>query len=1144
MIDIPVQLHDRQVSSGSGSADKSQGSSPRFKPEKSMQSIGTSNVSFGEKKSLQSVAVSFGESSHHSFDIIDCATHNETDESETTPSSKPSNDVHADDDESDYIRSDQRTRTDLTVVSQVTINHSVTAAAIDDVLDDVLLGQFGDLIEGEQDLGRTGTMGAQISRKGSMEHSWSRRQKKLSGISIKSDDSGEEKGGLQVRFREEDLEPSRDKAVKRKSHRTSTLKSVATSATMPAMAEQGANDFVDEFGAASTMQKSKSLMKRIAGNSVFVSFFMILTLYALFVPDLDLLCGDKTSKFVFSIVTFVVCIFFVVEVVVQSLGRRDYFLRPYFWLDLVAMGSLLPDTWLFESVVNSNAFVAGRSSRLSRIVQLASRSSRVTRLNRLTRIIRLTSLMPKIAALLGGRKIKDGVIDKMLEKKLLRVFCFLDEDQDGLVSRSVVESCLLKMGIEETPSKKGFFAWKLASSSVSTILTSPKSGNMSPKAENGMESKASAASFRADKSDQSSAPISRPSTPMRLSNTSASASPTARSKNRMATMGSKALNKHEDQMWVTYEEFRSVLLSDPTVSERLRRACQVQLKSSNNVQNLTSRHGEYIAVKVAFGVLLMLFVLSIVDPTIEDFSAEKGLKYITDFVRSTYGSEAAGDPISESVHKQVDVWRDGGGIVDRRILYLDLEKKVYCDELVHGVQPCRWSGSGVQHLWGERSRLSDIDDKILDSEFRISDLAFINVPDFSGEDLSEAELDKRTMSVVVVNKRGDTQRDAVLSILTTCMVTIIILSGIVLLEKDLRFLSQNLLLPLRTLADDMESMAQLQLVGDQDEDQIEWTDQVPSEVRAIRRTFENMKKAIKSWGKYVPWPVVQTLLRANMEADLEVEDLEVTMYFSDIANFTTIVENLSPDSSMLLLVRYFNDMSKVIDDHGGIVVEFIGDAIQCIYGAPLANPDHPTNAVKASIRMLSALRRMNEWCIGQDPPLPQVSIRCGVHTGSVLVGNMGFDLGLHSRMKYGIVGEDSHIPPRLEEANKMYGSKMIISQSTYDKLGENEGFITRPVDFIQLRENSEAEPIYEVLDRDKRHMTQHPLFPMTQKYASAMEEYRNRDFASAAKLFEEVQEMKKQATDQDDIASELMRKRCESYIETPPPEDWSGVWDR
>merc|ERR1719413_196862 len=99
--------------------------------------------------------------------------------------------------------------------------------------------------------------------------------------------------------------------------------------------------------------------------------------------------------------------------------------------------------------------------------------------------------------------------------------------------------------------------------------------------------------------------------------------------------------------------------------------------------------------------------------------------------------------------------------------------------------------------------------------------------------------------------------------------------------------------------------------------------------------------------------------------------------------------------------------------------------------------------------MLSALNRMNEWSVSRE--LPEVSIRCGVHTGKVLVGNMGFQ----SRMKYGIVGEDAHIPSTLEEMNKSYSTSMLISDSTLQRLPEGR-FLTRPIDWVHLRQTPGA----------------------------------------------------------------------------------------
>jgi adenylate cyclase len=335
----------------------------------------------------------------------------------------------------------------------------------------------------------------------------------------------------------------------------------------------------------------------------------------------------------------------------------------------------------------------------------------------------------------------------------------------------------------------------------------------------------------------------------------------------------------------------------------------------------------------------------------------------------------------------------------------------------------------------------------------------------------------------------------------------------------------------------MESVAQLQLAGVAQEDDAV-IEGGTSEIRLIRRSFENMKKSIKSWGKYVPWPVVQLLLRANVGANLAVNEVEVTAYFSDIASFTTIVEGLPPERSLLLLSRYFNDMTKVIDDHGGVIIEFIGDAIFCIYGAPLKNPDHPASACKAALRMLSTLKRMNQWSVSKD--MPEVKIRCGVHTGKVLIGNMGF----HSRMKYGVVGEDSHIPGKLEEINKTYASQMMISHATWQRI-DRDDFITRPVDFVKLREAPDApgEPIYQVFDRERKTQKSNRLWAPANLHAEGMELYRKRDFETAESTFAQVGDMMEGITGAEDEASQLMINRCRQYLKQPPPANWDGVWD-
>jgi hypothetical protein len=413
--------------------------------------------------------------------------------------------------------------------------------------------------------------------------------------------------------------------------------------------------------------QSKTACVRLAENNWFVSIFMMLTFYALFVPDLDLLFGSKDSKFTFSIVTFVVCVLFVFEIIVQSLGRAQYFLGAYFWLDLIAMASLLPDTWLFQAVINTNAFVAGRSSRLTRIIRIASRSSKATRLNRLTRIVRVASLMPKCAALLG-RKVKDDDTEKMLEKKLRRVFHFLDEDMDGMISRTAALSCVEKMKADE-PTKGPSRLWK--AESVKNLFKKKPRSESSLSVDKNNEKKIQKSITSSDEAEFQEKESAGPTKSV-LSGGSMARTPTKESKvlkkaksdaengkTTITSQGQPQLNnapsrdieatgtgKTEASLapapstpsakrrpkkcfttvskteggntddegdpfdLVSFKEFREIMVTDAWIYDKLKRACQQQLKQGNNMQNLTSRHSEYIAVKVALGVLLLLFVLS------------------------------------------------------------------------------------------------------------------------------------------------------------------------------------------------------------------------------------------------------------------------------------------------------------------------------------------------------------------------------------------------------------------------------------------------------------------------------------------------------------------------------------------------------
>lgn len=865
-----------------------------------------------------------------------------------------------------------------------------------------------------------------------------------------------------------------------------------------------------QFGSVDSL-RPRSWSQRLTRSRWFIAFFVLLTFYALFAPDLDQVSGNKDSQQVMGILSTVVFFLFLLEVVLHSFAKRAYVLRAHFWLDMVAALSLLPDTYLMQSILfDSNSFAVGRSSRFLKTIRIASRSARAMRLNRLARVVRVAALVPRLTNLMG-HSIKGKGIDRVLDKHLRMIFQCIDKDVNGVIPRVAAIQVLARI-----------MAQKGAQGDKKDLVWAAKVARKLPRA---------------------------------LTRTGFG----SRSREESTEVTSPRASNADDEV-VDLDEFKDILLREEWCKNRLRRVCSEELRNSDKISQKTLGESENMGVKVALGVLALLLVLSMAEREGSDLSLERGLLSIDTLVRFQFPNVSAGAQIPTLVQAQVKAWvhpftGDPDNLMTRRLRYLDLRHQIFCNELVATGSSCSQSAGDVAS-WGLRTSLHQIDHDLGVSSLRSKDVIAVriapNVNDDNEQSMSDEEFNRETSSFAVVDGSDELRKEAGFSIITTLVALVSIFGGIIALTKDLRFLSANLLAPLQDLADELESIVYLQLTGygadkamlelDATSTAAEKDLGVVSEVRVIRRTFENMKMAIKSWGKYVPWPVVQMMLHTSVEASLQVREEEVTVFFSDIASFTTIVESLPPERSLLLLSRYFNDMSRIIDDHGGIVIEFIGDAILGVYGAPMVNPNHPKEAVNAALVMIAALAKMNAWFAARE--LPNISVRFGIHTGTVVVGNMGFQ----SRMKYGIVGEDGHLPSKLEELNKTYSTKVLISRAVFERIMQDpsheDDFITRPVDYIRLRPHASSEPelIFEVLEHETKRSRSNALRTAMAHHALGMSSYRSRDFEKAASFFEHVNTMMRDLTSNEDVPSDIMARRCRALVDSPPPQDWDGVW--
>lgn len=273
--------------------------------------------------------------------------------------------------------------------------------------------------------------------------------------------------------------------------------------------------------------------------------------------------------------------------------------------------------------------------------------------------------------------------------------------------------------------------------------------------------------------------------------------------------------------------------------------------------------------------------------------------------------------------------------------------------------------------------------------------------------------------------------------------------------------------------------------------------------------------------RYMTREVAEQVL-AQGDAALGGRSQQVTIVFADLANFTTLAERLGPQETVALLNEYFSEMVEVVFAHDGILDKYIGDAMMAVFGAPLSTPSHADNAVRCAIRMRQALAVLNARRAQRgEPPL---DVRIGINSGQVIAGN----IGSARRMDYTVVGDSVNVASRLEAANKIYGTTILVSASTVELLRENHGL--REIDWLRVRGRAAPVAIHGI---DPPALDAVPRV----RYADGLAAYRRGDWAVAAAAFDAVL-----AAAPDDAPSLAMRARVTRFASDPPPLPWDGVY--
>jgi adenylate cyclase len=280
------------------------------------------------------------------------------------------------------------------------------------------------------------------------------------------------------------------------------------------------------------------------------------------------------------------------------------------------------------------------------------------------------------------------------------------------------------------------------------------------------------------------------------------------------------------------------------------------------------------------------------------------------------------------------------------------------------------------------------------------------------------------------------------------------------------------------------------------------------------------------FGQYVPPDLVRNMSKDPENYSLESEKRELTVLFSDIRDFTRISESLDAADLSDMMQRYLTPMTRIIHESKGTIDKYIGDAVMAFWGAPLHDPAHAANAIRASLGMLAALDGLNDEL--EHHGMPRIQIGIGLNTGMMNVGNMGSQF----RRAYTVLGDAVNLGSRLEGLTKAYGVGLIVGETTRAAAPE---YACRRIDRVRVKGKQEPVTIWEPvglkaeLSAERRHWVD--------EFNRFQDEYGRQNWDECERILRELQ-----AGEPEAYLYRLYLERIRLFREAPPPGDWDGVF--
>ena len=297
------------------------------------------------------------------------------------------------------------------------------------------------------------------------------------------------------------------------------------------------------------------------------------------------------------------------------------------------------------------------------------------------------------------------------------------------------------------------------------------------------------------------------------------------------------------------------------------------------------------------------------------------------------------------------------------------------------------------------------------------------------------------------------------------------------------------------------------------------------ELLARLKTHLNLYHINAAYLRFIPKEFLKALGRESI-IDVDLGDQvqgDMTILFTDIRSFTSITEKLSARESFEFLNEFLDTITPCITKHGGFIDKYIGDAVMALY------PSRPDDAIVSGIEIQQELSKYNE--VRESLNKDKIKIGVGIHTGPLMMGT----IGVKDRMDGTVISDAVNLASRLEELNKYYGTSMIVSEQTMDRLSDSAKYNNRFLSFVRVKGKEKATRIFEFFDGDEAYHKEMKLKTLS-IFNEGIEEFYSRKFARASVKFQDIIDIYPE-----DRTSKLFLEKSAQYMVKGVPENWDGV---